>query len=230
GVEPRIGKFEEAQGGTLFLDEVGDLSPAAQTKLLRVLQERKLQHVGGRATIPVDVRIIAATNESLEVAIKKGSFRSDLYYRLKVVTIEMPSLRDIPEDIALLANHFLDTYCHSMGKEPKKFTESALRCMLRYPWPGNTRELEHEIKRIVVTTRRTTIGEQDLSDSIRMRDGEEGSSTMGLGRSLKTAVEELEKRMISDALQRCRQNQLQSAKILGLSRQGLIKKMKRYGF
>ncbi|MGH7409475.1 MAG: sigma-54-dependent Fis family transcriptional regulator [Candidatus Methylomirabilis sp.] len=229
GVERRIGKFEEAQGGTLFLDEVGDLSPAAQVKILRVLQERTLERVGGRTPIPVDVRIITATNSDLEQAIKKGGFRSDLYYRLKVVTIHMPALRTVPEDIPLLANHFLQKCCASMGKPPKKLSSEALRCLLHYDWPGNVRELENEIKRLVVSTRRSTINEQDLSESIRSDQSKRAAPVFIPGASMKKAVEDLEKRLISDALRHCRNNQLQAAKTLGLSRQGLIKKIHRFG-
>lgn len=229
GVDARIGRFEQAHGGTLFLDEIGELSPAAQVKLLRVLQERVLERVGGRTPVPVDVRIIAATNADLETALKKGAFRPDLYYRLKVLTIPMPPLRDIREDIPLLANFFLEKYCREMGKEPIKPSAAVVRSLARYSWPGNTRELENEMKRLVVLTRRSTISEEDLAESVRSEGGDGTSSPIRSGRSLKEAVDELEKRMIGDALRRCQHNQLQTAKALGLSRQGLIKKMKRYG-
>ena len=228
-VERRIGKFEEANGGTLFLDEIGDLSQSAQVKILRVLQERILERVGGRAGIPVDVRVLAATNADLDRAIKEGKFRSDLYYRLKVVTIHTPPLRDIREDIPLLARAFLHRYCQAMGKTQKSLTPGALRCLTSHDWPGNVRELENEIKRLVVSTRRTAIAEEDLAETIRAGANQAGP-TAGLAvRSVKKAVEELEKRLIADALQRCRGNQVQAAKLLGLSRQGLIKKIARYG-
>ncbi|MGH7206575.1 MAG: sigma 54-interacting transcriptional regulator [Nitrospiraceae bacterium] len=228
GVERRIGKFEEAHGGTLFLDEVGDLTLAAQVKLLRVLQERVLERVGGRASIPVDVRIITATNANLDSAIRVGTFRQDLYYRLKVVTIHMPPLRQVREDIPLLTNFFLRRYCQEMGVSLKRLTAGAQRCLRQYDWPGNVRELENEIRRLVASVRKTTVGEEDLSDTIRAASREAASSSTGPGGSLKGAVEELEKRFIADALRQSRGNQLQAAKALGLSRQGLIKKMKRY--
>ena len=228
-VERRIGKFEEANGGTLFLDEIGDLSQSAQVKILRVLQERVLERVGGRTGIPVDVRVLAATNADLERAIKAGKFRSDLYYRLKVVTIHTPPLREIREDIPLLARAFLHRYCQGMGKTQKSISAGALRCLTQYDWPGNVRELENEIKRLVVSTRRTAIAEEDLADAIRASVEQAGKPSGLAGKSLKKAVEELEKRLLADALQRCRGNQVQAARLLGLSRQGLIKKIARFG-
>ena len=147
GVEQRIGKFEEAHGGTLFLDEIGDLSLTAQAKILRVLQERVVQHVGGRRTIPVDVRILAATNKDLEVEMKNGNFRQDLFYRLRVAHIQLPALREVPQDIPLLAKSFLTKYCQEMKREPMTLSESALKSLGSYSWPGNARELENEMKR-----------------------------------------------------------------------------------
>jgi transcriptional regulator with PAS, ATPase and Fis domain len=229
GVERRVGKFEAANGGTLFLDEVGDLSLAAQAKILRVLQERVLERVGGRNTIPVDVRILAATNKDLEGEMRKGNFREDLYYRLKVIHVHTPALREIREDIPLLANAFLAQCCQEMKKEPKKLTPGTLRCLMDYPWPGNVRELENEMKRAVVLSERKIVTEEDLSESLRNKRNKEGHSQFLPTGSLKEAVTILEKRLISEALQSRQHNQLQAAKLLGLSRQGLIKKMKRYG-
>lgn len=228
GVDRRIGKFEEADKGTLLLDEIGDLAHGVQAKLLRALQERVIHRVGGRPAIPIDVRVIAVTNVELPEAIKEGRFRSDLYYRLKVVTIHVPALRERREDIAFLANHFLEVSCRAMEKDLKKFSSGAVRRLTQYDWPGNIRELENEIKRLVAMTRKVTIGEEDLDEAIKEGSGRsvEVSSKV---RSFKQAVEDLEKRMIRDALATCRANQVQTAKLLGLSRQGLIKKMKRYG-
>ncbi len=228
GVEKRIGKFEEAQGGTLFLDEIGDLSLPTQAKILRILQERELTRVGGRTCIPVDVRILVATNVDLESAITKGTFRPDLYYRLRVVTIHTPALRDIPEDIPLLTDHLLQKLSRLLEKEPKRLTPGALRCLSDYRWPGNVRELENELRRLVVSTRRTSIGVENLSEGIRTSGKSSDASRALSGLSMKDAVEQLEVRFILDALQRSRGNQLQAAKALGLSRQGLIKKVKRY--
>ncbi|NKB81543.1 MAG: GAF domain-containing protein [Nitrospirales bacterium] len=229
GVEHRIGKFEQANKGTLFMDEIGDFGISAQAKILRVLQERVLERVGGQTNIPLDVRIIAATNKDLQAAIKNGVFREDLYFRLHVVHIQTPSLREIPDDIPLLANFFLSRYCEMMGKTSKKFSEGILRCFRNYSWPGNVRQLENEIKRLVVTVRRTTILEEDLDEIMRVNIPTPQTSLHTRLRSLPEAVAEFETRLIREALLVCRSNQVQTAKRLGLSRQGLIKKMKRYG-
>lgn len=226
-VDFRIGKFEQAHGGTLFLDEIGDMGLSAQAKILRVLEERALERVGGRTKIPVDVRIVAATNKDLEDEIAHDRFREDLYYRLRIVPIHTPALRERLEDIPLLANYFLAKYCNEMHKEPKTLSAAALRRLQAYDWPGNVRQLENEIKRLVVTVRRGTISEDDLDQAIRP------SSIVGKtfphAQTLAQAVEELELRMIKQALEACHQNQARTAKALGLSRQGLIKKMKRFG-
>jgi Nif-specific regulatory protein len=243
GVDRRIGKFEEAQGGTLFLDEIGDLSLPSQAKILRVLQERSVTRVGGRTATPLDLRIIAATNKDLETEIKNGRFRVDLYYRLKVIHIETPALREVPEDIPLLANHFLEKYSKLMKTEPKQFTSEALECLSSYRWPGNERQLENEIKRLVASVRGKTIGEEHIDRSIRSSEKALASSTIPsalktpqtenapeTSRSLKSlpdAVEALERRMIAEALRESGGNKQKAAQALGLSRQGLIKKLKR---
>jgi Nif-specific regulatory protein len=228
GVEQRIGKFEAASGGTLFLDEIGDLSLVAQAKILRALQERVVERVGGRKSIPVDVRILAATNKNLESEIKKGNFREDLYYRLKVIHIRMPSLREVRQDIPLLANYFLDRHCREMNKSPMRLSPEALRCLEAYSWPGNVRELENEMKRLAVSVRHAVIAVEDLSDAIRSC-GDKADAGSKSTRSLSEAVTDLERRLILEAMQLCGQNQQRAAKVLGLSRQGLIKKMNRYG-
>jgi Nif-specific regulatory protein len=227
GVERRLGKFEAANGGTLFLDEIADLSLPAQAKLLRVLQERVVEHVGGRKLIPVDVRILSATNKNLEAEIKKGTFREDLYYRLKVIHIQMPALREIRDDIPRLANYYLATYCREMNREPMNLAPQAANACMDYPWPGNVRELENEMKRLVLSVLGTTVEKQDLSDSISKSHVEAVPPT-STPRFLKDTVSELESRMIQEALQRSKHNQQHAAKALGLSRHGLIKKMKRY--
>lgn len=226
GVDQRKGKFEQAHGGTFFLDEVGDLSLAAQAKLLRVLQENVIERVGGRKEIAVDVRVLSATNKDLAAEIKNGRFRQDLYYRLKVFHIQMPSLREIPEDIPLMVNCFLATYAREMKKPEIVLSAGALSRLKAYVWPGNVRELENEIKRLVAWCPGRTVTEADLSDVIRNTNDGISTDTDG---SLKDTVAELEKRMIVEALQNSQQNQHRAAKTLGLSRQGLIKKMKRYG-
>lgn len=227
GVDRRLGKFEAANGGTLFLDEIGDLSLIAQAKLLRVIQERVVEHVGGRKTIPVDVRIISATNKNLEAEIIKGSFREDLYYRLKVIHIQMPPLREIREDIPLLANYYLTSHCREANKEPMNLTPEAASACKNYPWPGNVRELENEMRRLVLSVPGVMISQEDLSAAIRGSSTETAPS-ISTTKFLKDIVSDLEKRMIQEALEQTRQNQQHAAKALGLSRQGLIKKMKRY--
>jgi len=229
GVERRVGKFEAAEGGTFFLDEVGDLSLTAQAKLLRVLQERAVEHVGGRKVIPIDVRILSATNKDLEAEIKKGNFREDLYFRLKVIHIHMPAVREISDDIPLLANYFLAKYCQELRKEPIKLTPQAISSLMNYRWPGNVRELENEMKRLAILAQGKTVREEDLSEAIRAGSGIKLALNSKSERPLKVMVTEIEKRMIQETLQAYRHNQQQSAKALGLSRQGLIKKMRRYG-
>ena len=228
GVERRLGKFEAANGGTLFLDEIGDLSLTAQAKLLRVLQERVIEHVGGRKTIPVDVRILSATNKNLEAEIQKGTFRQDLYFRLKVIHIQMPPLREVREDIPGLANYLLANYCREMKKDAMNLAPQAASACMSYPWPGNVRELENETKRLVLSVSGNIIAREDLSEAIR-RSATEPTPSMSAPRFLKDIVSEMERRMIQEALQQTKQNQLHAAKALGLSRHGLIKKMKRYG-
>jgi Nif-specific regulatory protein len=223
GVERRVGHFERATGGTLFLDEIGDLSLTAQAKILRALQERVIERLGGRQTIPVDVRVISATNRDLEGEIAKGRFREDLFYRLRVIHLHTPALRDIRQDIPLLASHFLDRCCREMGKEPLKFSAGAVRRLADAAWPGNVRQLENEVQRLAVCARRKVIGEEEVL---------EGAAAAPAGRpsegNLPEAVADLERRLIEAALQECAHNQVQAAKKLGLSRQGLINKMKRY--
>jgi Nif-specific regulatory protein len=225
GVDPRKGKFETAHGGTLFLDEIGDLSPTAQAKLLRVLQEGVIERIGGRKEIAVDVRILSATNKDLAAEIKNGRFRQDLYYRLKVVHIQMPALRDIPEDIPLLTNSLVTSYSREMKKPEVDLSPEVLASLQAYAWPGNVRELENEVKRLVASCSGRTITVADLSESLR---GSVVSATKRTS-SLKATVADLEKRMITEALKDSRHNQRHAANALGLSRQGLIKKMKRYG-
>jgi Nif-specific regulatory protein len=236
GVDRRIGKFEEANGGTLFLDEIGDLSLAAQAKILRVLQERSVDRVGGRGSVPIDIRLIAATNKNLETTIKERMFREDLYYRLKVIHIQTPSLRDVPEDIPVLGNHFLSKYSKMMNTDPKQFTPGALEVLSSYSWPGNARQLENEAKRLVASVRGKSITEDHLDGSIRnpsasiqsFQPKEAPALKSPTSRSLPDAVEQLERRLIEEALLNSGGNKQKAAQVLGLSRQGLIKKLKRF--
>jgi len=230
GVERRLGKFEAAQGGTLFLDEIGDLSLSAQAKILRVLQERSIDRVGGRNPVRVDVRIIAATNRDLEACMRDKQFRDDLYYRLSVVRIQTPALRNIAADIPILANHFLQKHCAAMAVEPKQLAPEAMALLAAYPWPGNTRQMENEIKRLLASVRGRTITEDHLAiKPIGEVAPEPETGEPLVDPSLYDAVEALERRMIQEALNRCGGNKLKAAQRLGLSRQGLFKKLKKLG-
>jgi Nif-specific regulatory protein len=229
GVERRIGRMEQAEGGTLFLDEIGDMSFAGQSKLLRAIQERTIERVGGRQPIPVDVRIIAATNRNLQSRILEGAFREDLFYRLNVIQIGMPALRRIPEDIPALARHFIQVACGELRRAPLKISPGAERLLQTYSWPGNSRELQNEVLRAVLLARGPTLTESDFSDRLRATPASlpvEASDSPVL---LKEAIAQAEKELIMEALETCGQNRQQAARRLGLTRQGLLKKMKRYG-
>ena len=229
GVNPRLGQFQLADGGTLFLDEIGDLSLTAQAKILRVLQERVLERVGGRTSIPVDVRLLAATNKDLEAEIAKGHFREDLYYRIKVIHIHMPPLRENRQEIPLLANHFLKEYCRETGHTPMEFSASVLRRLSAAPWPGNVRQLRNEVARLAACSAQPLITDEDMWEDIPTPVAYDQPPEKPVkAQSMKKAVEDLERRLITEALQGTRNNQQQAARVLGLSRQGLINKMKRY--
>src|SRR5437016_7620541 len=205
GVERRTGRIESANGGTLFLDEIGDLSLTAQAKLLRVLQEREVEWVGGRRPVPVDVRLAAATNKDLKEEIRQNRFRQDLFFRLNVIHIRMPALREIRTDIPLLATHFLRKYAREMGREIHGFSQDALKALTTYYWPGNVRELENEVKRAVVLATGREIQAQDLSEAIseeRLALPETADSAQAGGdkQSLKDRVTTLEIQMIRDAM------------------------------
>ena len=225
GVEKRVGQFEAAHEGTLFLDEIGDLSLTAQAKILRVLQERTVQRVGGREQIPIDVRILAATNKDLETAVKEQQFREDLYYRLNVIRIQTPALREIREDIPELAHFFLGRYCDEFNKPDMKFSPEALAALAAAPWPGNIRQLQNEVKRLVICAAEDVISVDDLREEIRAQAGEPSEDRSTIDRAMDTH----ERQIVVDALKTHGGNQVHTAKALGLSRQGLIKKMKRIG-
>jgi Nif-specific regulatory protein len=228
GVDRRIGKFEAAGSGTLFLDEVGDLSLTAQAKILRVLQERSVDRVGGRIPVPIDVRIIAATNRKLESIMKEKLFREDLFYRLSVVNIQTPPLREIPQDVPVLANHFLQKHCAVMATELKHFTPDALDRLAQHDWPGNARQLENEVKRLVASVRGRTI---DAPQLILQPGSQQQDSALLFqsinGQTLSQAMETLERDLIEAALRHAGGNKFQAARRLGLSRQGMINKISR---
>ena len=230
GVDRRTGKFELANGGTLFLDEIGDLSLSAQAKILRVLQERMVDRVGGQKTIPIDVRIIAATNKNLERAINEHSFREDLYYRLKVVRIQTAPLREIAQDIPIIAKHFLKTHCVNMKIAAKEFTAGAVKQMQAYAWPGNARQLENEVKRLVASVRGPLISDEqlDLPRETTEPAGQDNEISYD-GKTIDEVINAIERRMVEDALKKHHWNKQKAAQELGLSRQGLGKKLKRLG-
>ena len=236
GVERRMGRIESANGGTLFLDEIGDLSLPAQAKLLRVLQEREVEWVGGRKPVPVDVRLVAATNKDLKEEISKGKFRQDLFFRLNVIHIHMPPLREIRGDLPLIATFFLRKYSREMGRDVDIISPEAMKALATYDWPGNVRELENEIKRAVVLSLGQKIEADDLSESIREERlistdtaSPAARTADGKPQSIKNRVTSLEIQMIRDAMSQAGNDKRRAAKMLGLSHQGLLNKLKRYG-
>lgn len=229
GVDRRAGKFEAANGGSLFLDEIGDLSLTAQAKILRVLQERCVERVGGRKEIPVDVRLIAATNKNLESMIARGEFREDLYYRLNVVRLQTPALREIASDIPAIAMQLLDRAAREMQRPAPVFDAEALQMLAAHRWPGNVRQLENEMRRAVALARDGRVRAEDLSPEVRGVPATLAEPARPRRLPLTEEIEQLEQQRIREALVRCRYNQLRTAKDLGLSRQGLLNKLKRYG-
>lgn len=221
GVDKRIGKIEQANQGTLFLDEIGDMPLSSQTKMLRVIEERVLDRVGGRTPIPVDIRIIAATNKDLKRAVKEKSFREDLFYRLSVVNLYLPPLRERRSDIALLAGFFLDQYTRKFGAAPKKFGAETLRLFNAYKWPGNVRELKNEVERAVVLSTSGVISANEVSEHIK--SGQETEPPA----SGHTTIKAGETAVIAQALAAAGGNRSEAARMLGISREGLRKKMKR---
>jgi Nif-specific regulatory protein len=218
------GRFELAEGGTLFLDEIGDLSPAMQVKLLRVLQEREFERVGGTETIKVNVRLIAATNVELEQAVQDGRFRSDLYYRLNVFSIYIPPLRDRKTDVLLLADHFLEKYSRQSGKSIKRISTPAIDMLMSYHWPGNVRELENVIERATLVCDGNVIHGFHLPPTLQTA---EGSGTVTKV-SLDQAVGSFEKELILDALKTVRGNRARAARMLDTTERILGYKVKKY--
>ncbi|MFH1080494.1 MAG: sigma-54 dependent transcriptional regulator [Pseudomonadota bacterium] len=223
----RIGRFEEADGGTLFLDEIGELSAAVQVKLLRFLQEREFQRVGGNQTIRSDVRIVSAANRDLEGRVKDGHFREDLFYRLNVVTMAIPPLRERKEDIPALIDHFLKRYAEENGKDMEGVSSEAYDLLLKYDYPGNVRELENIIERAVVICRDAVVSIEDLPFSEDMFDAA-GSHTEAEG-LLRGSVEELERKLIIEAMEKTGDHQTKAAELLGISERMLRYKLKKYG-
>ena len=227
-ITQRKGIFEAADGGTLFLDEVGEITPSTQVKLLRVLQEGEFQRVGGSATIKVDVRLIAATNQNLEGLVRKGPFRQDFYYRLNVFPILVPPLRERAEDIPLLVPHFIEKWNQRMKKQVSGLAPNALALMMAYSWPGNVRELENVIQRMIVIARDEMIDIEDLPPGIGGITNRSLEKPKDLKEIARESSEIFEKRAILDALAKTGGNVTQAAKTLGISRATLQNKMKAY--
>jgi DNA-binding NtrC family response regulator len=222
-VAQKKGKFELADRGTIFLDEIGDISPKLQLSLLRVLQEKEFTRVGGTKSIKVDARIIAATNRDLKKAVDEGKFRDDLYYRLNVISIELPPLREHKEDIPLLVHHFIEKFNIEMGGKIERISEEALEILMKYNWPGNVRELENVIERAMVITKGTLIKAEDLHLSPQVLK-EKGAAPSSDDKTIKS----IEKKHIAKVLEENKWNIQKSAAQLGIDRVTLYNKIKKY--
>lgn len=218
------GRFELANLGTIFLDEIGEISPQTQVKLLRVVQEREFERVGGEESIKIDVRMISATNKNLKDEIKKGNFREDLYYRLDVVSIHVPPLRERKDDIPLMVHKFIEEFSQQNNKEIEGITNGALQALMSYKWPGNVRELRNVIESIVVLTKTKVISEQDLPSYILSRD-EQSSLKLSAGISLSEA----EKKLILFTLENTGGNKTRASEVLKIGRKTLHRKLAEYG-
>lgn len=227
-IRRKLGRFELADKGTIFLDEIGDIPTGTQIKLLRVLQEKEFERVGGEETISVDVRVIAATNKDLRIMVEEGKFREDLFYRLQVIPIELPPLRERKEDIPMLIEHFLEKKSRQLNKKPPRVNEMALKELTNYYWPGNVRELENLMERAVVLCEGEEIGLKDLP----MLLGNTNKSSLNLSRedlSLDEALEDLERQLIERALEKAKGVKTEAARILGLKTSALYYKLEKYG-
>jgi len=226
--ERRIGRFEEAQGGTLFLDEIGEIDPAIQVKLLRILGERTFERVGSNKTLTADVRLIAATNKNLSESVKAGKFREDLFFRLRVVEIWLPPLRERVGDIPLLAASFLKEFAREHSKGVKEFSPEAVDALMKFGWPGNIRELRSEIERAVVLSQKERIDLADLSPSVRAGLGSVTPGANVLLAQSDLTVQEAEKQLIIRALKEANGNRTLAAKRIGISRRTLHRKLHTY--
>jgi transcriptional regulator with GAF, ATPase, and Fis domain len=231
-VADKPGKFEMANGGTIFLDEIGDMSADLQVKVLRVLEEGEFERVGGRETIKVDARIIAATHRDLEEEVQKGHFREDLFYRLYVIPIMLPALRERKSDIPFLVHHFLDEFARKNQKTLMSVAPEAMHLLMNYPWYGNVRELKNMIERIVVLRDGDSLRAEDLPEKVRLGEtpaGRRGSASGGEeGISFQTAVSEFEKALILSALEKTNWVKNRAADLLQIKRTTLVEKIKRY--
>ena len=226
--ERRVGRFEQAQGGTLFLDEIGEIDATIQIKLLRFLGERTFERVGSNKTLTADVRLVAATNRNLEEQVKAGTFREDLFFRLRVMEINLPPLRERAGDIPLLAQNFLREFAAETGKDVKDFTVEALETLIGYTWPGNVRELRSALEHAVVLARADRITVRDLPPSVRSGGAAQGGSPQRLLTQSDLTVKEAEKQLIVRALKEANGNRTQAAARIGMSRRTLHRKLHSY--
>jgi transcriptional regulator with PAS, ATPase and Fis domain len=231
-IREKMGKFEAANHGTIFLDEIGTLPMHLQIKLLRVIQEQEVERIGSNRPIKLDVRIISATNVNLDEEVKRGNFRDDLYYRLNVIPVTLPPMRDRVEDILPLVRHFLAKYCEAMGRAPMNVSKEALMALEQYNWPGNVRELENMVERTVALTEGEMIALDDLPQNIIRFFGEhEELSTRITSRGIDMVkvMNEMERKMITDALSLSDGVKARAAALLKLNRTTLVEKMRRLG-
>jgi two-component system response regulator AtoC len=233
--ERKRGLLEVADGGTVFLDEIGDMGIGLQAKLLRFLEEKVIRRVGGSRDIRVNVRIVAATNRDLDQAVRDGKFREDLYYRLKVIPVEMPPLRERPEDIPLLVTHFIEIFNADFRKNTRGFTPEALTCCEQYGWPGNVRELRNVVERAMILENKELLGAEDLPAAIREQTAKEpferaddGAAELELPDE-ECGLRQMEERMVRRALQKTNGNQSRAAQLLDISRDSLRYKMRKLG-
>ncbi len=220
-IRQKIGRFEQAHGGTVFLDEIGEIAPSAQIKLLRVIQSQKFERLGGEKTLTVDVHILAATNKDLVQEVKNGNFREDLYYRLNVIPIHLPALKERLNDIPLLARHFLSRFAREQDKEIQGFSSEAMRLLLAYNWPGNVRELENSIEHATVLAKGGQVEASDLPTIVQTQGGRTLPDRL-------PTIEEHEKNLLLETLEKCGWNKKEAAQHLGISRTALYDKLKRY--
>ncbi len=231
-IRTRIGRFEMANGGTIFLDEVAEMSPHLQVKLLRILQEQEFERLGGTKTIRCDVRILAATNKDLDRLVEEGKFREDLYYRLKVIPVSLPPLRDRKSDIPLLVHHFLENISKNKRKKQMSITKDALKALISYDWPGNVREMENIIERMVILSEGENITGEDLPEKIAKKhalETDENGFIPEEGLSLSNAVSDYERQLIIHALEKADWVKNRAAKLLKMNRTTLVEKIKKQG-
>jgi DNA-binding NtrC family response regulator len=218
----KIGLFEEAQGGTVFLDEIGELTASVQMKLLKVLEQKTVRRLGGNREIPLDVRVVTATHRNLETEVKEGRFRSDLFYRLNVVPLMIPALRDRPNDIVQLANFFLQESCRAFNKKLSLFSDDILTLLKNYSWPGNVRELKHVIERMVVIAKGNSLSPKDLPKEVKE------AKSVPPAQKAAQRKEDAELENIRRALIETKGNKSKAAEILGVTRKTLFNKLKKY--